>query len=379
MQLFDSISTWRDEIFDRLCEIWTQTKAAPDWQKDIWRKANTLQAVAYYWHSSTDPIQKRKAMDLMLDGYEFYTGFLKRSNNIWVDDFGWWAGFFCDLRKYTSSYPLAPPFDQTGLLNATEYCFERMMKNLDANKGGIWNELGREKNTVTNAWMLNVESDLFEITKDLNYKTLASAQYKWLNTGVYNVYSPPDWALYRDAEPGEGTLLWLLGPSDVRRESNWAGNEGVFLRGLSAYVNSVDSGRQKELATIGKNLIAAALRAYPDEQNVMHESAFSDDWSNDLATGKGVFMRLVTRFVIEHNFFGDQQFKATITQFVNATAAAVWRNRNAVNNTTLANWNPGFGPPEESQQPTTGQLWPQVWQTDGLDALNAAFQFAAAS
>src|SRR5689334_20524946 len=91
----------RDQVFDRLYDIWKETKAAADksndpedpWKIDIWRKANTLQAVAQYWHSSTDAARKRAAMNLMKEGYAFYLT-RKTDQSLWVDDFGWWAGFF---------------------------------------------------------------------------------------------------------------------------------------------------------------------------------------------------------------------------------------------------------------------------------------------
>jgi len=128
-------------------------------------------------------------------------------------------------------------------------------------------------------------------------------------------------------------------------------------------------------------LIIAAIttpNGFPDTENVMHESPNPPDWSNDLATGKGVFMRLVTRFARYYNFFADNSFEATFKTFVNATAESVWCSGDKNTGTTAPNWNPGFGPSQESNQPTS-ELWPQVLQTDGLDALNAAVQIRAAA
>jgi hypothetical protein len=38
-----------------------------------------------------------------------------------------------------------------------------MLKNLDPDKGGIWNHIASdgEKNTITNSWMLNLVAGLF--------------------------------------------------------------------------------------------------------------------------------------------------------------------------------------------------------------------------
>jgi len=376
----------RDKVFDRLCEIWTETKGSTDpdtkkaWDGDIWRKANTLQTVAQYWHTTTDDTRKQTAMGVMQDGYNFYSD--NKTRDWWVDDFGWWGGFFGDLYSYTVPLPLPPPFDQTNLLNETQYCYTRMLTNLDQDKGGIWNHIAAdgEKNTVTNSWMLNLAAGLFNMTGgNLDCKNMAEAQYKWLTTGQYGNYAPPSWALYAS----NGLLLWLPGITNTSGQY-WSGDEGVFLRGLIPYINSIisDPGMKQTLLLNSKNLIIAAItttNGFPDTENVMHESPNPPDWSNDLATGKGVFMRLVTRFAHYYNFFADNSFEAIFKTFVNATAESVWCSCDKNTGTTAPNWNPGFGPSQESTQPTSGELWPQVLQTDGLDALNAAVQIGAAA
>src|ERR1700727_257852 len=166
------LSACRDEVFNRLYEIWNETEKESDrlwqasqrreedkteWQKDNWRKANTLQAVAQYWSTSSGG-QADKAMDLLIRGYNFYTK-VKSGPKIWVDDFGWWAVFFTDLDRYTgwasNRDELKPPFDHGNLWAETTYCYERMQANLDKIHGGIWNDPAekstfREKNTITN-------------------------------------------------------------------------------------------------------------------------------------------------------------------------------------------------------------------------------------
>jgi hypothetical protein len=367
----------RDKVFDRLCEIWRETKTEEDWENDIWRKANTLQAVAQYWHTITDPAQRQKAMGIMKDGYEFYLP--KKTGKYWVDDFGWWGGFFTDLFSYTAAMPLPPPFDQANLKAETEHCYDKMLENLDPKQGGIWNhtDSGGQKNTVTNGWMLNLASNLFWMTGNAKYKSFAEAQYTWLTTGKYKSYSPPSWHLYAS----KGFLLWLPGPVNTSDEY-WSGDEGVFLRGLTPYINGIASPQVKqELLRNSQKLITAAITApngFVDTENVMHESPNPPDWSNDLATGKGVFMRLVTRFAYQHNFLADKIFEDKFKQFVNATAESVWCSCEKTTSVTASNWNPPFGPPEESN-PGSGGLWPQVLQTNGLDALNAAVQIRGAA
>jgi hypothetical protein len=248
----------RDKVFDRLCEIWVETEAesdrlweasqkrpddATEWQKDIWRKANTLQAVALYWHSNNSQIQRDKAMGLMKKGYEFYHQ-KQNDKGIWVDDFGWWCGFFTDLYDYTVNHELPKPFDHATLLAETEHCHSKLQGNLDKIHGGIWNDpdengQSREKNTITNSWMLNVAANLFMLGDGSNpdYKRNAEAQYTWLTTGRYGSYKPDNWRLYTP----EGVLLWLAeGPFTIGkahdpqfRDVCWTGDEGVFLRGLT--------------------------------------------------------------------------------------------------------------------------------------------------
>jgi hypothetical protein len=381
----------RDKVFDRHCTVWDDTKKTTEWGTEIWRKANTLQAVAQYWHTTTDAGRKQKAMTIIKEGYDFYSS--KKAGEWWVDDFGWWAGFFADLSDYTHAFPLAPPFDQANLVVEAQYCYTRMQKNLDKQHGGIWNtpDLNNsycEKNTITNGWMLNVAANLFMVTSDAAYKATAEAQYKWLTTGKYLNYSPQSWRLYT----AEGLLLWVadgpytLGPNHgppTVKDGYWSGDEGVFLRGLTPYINGICATADRHGLLVNcQKLITNAIATFSDPnkvrfvdiENVMHESARNPDWSNDLATGKGVFMRLVTRFAFQHNYFSDKPFEAAFKQFVKATAQSAWCSGNTTTGETGPNWNPKFGPPGENTYPTSGGLWPQVFQTDGLDALNAAVQ-----
>jgi hypothetical protein len=363
----------RDKVFDRLCEVWNDAKHTNCWQKDIWRKANTCQAVARYWQSTTDTGRRQKALSIMEEAYEFY---LKKDKEAyWVDDFGWWGGFFGDL----SGQGMAAPFDSATLLKEAQDCYDGMLKNLDTKQGGIRNNLGPtgEKNTVTNGWMLNLAAGLFGWAgnKFQDYKDVALEQYRWLETGKYKeIYSPPSWVLYAS----NGMLLWLPGPSDTSQY--WSGDEGVFLRGLQRYIDNIitDAETQKTLRLKGKNLIIAAMKAFADPEHVMHASPNPPDRSNDLATGKGVFMRLVTEFAVHCKFFDDEKFKKTFTDFVDLTAESAWCSRDTATNRTGPHWNPKFNPARETEQLVDGELWPLVWQTDGLDALNAAVRIRSA-
>lgn len=408
------LKSCRDKVCKRLSQVWDDTRndrqCNPEveacWTTDIWRKANTAQALLQYWRTADAGNSLRQtAMDMMWEAYQFYADYIGK-HTVWVDDFGWWAGFFRDFRVATQQSPRLPaPFSKNGkdlvdLLEETKRCYDKMLVNFDAEKGnppyelgqgGIWNhkgfdKLGRptgEKNTITNAWMLNLASDLFYWTGDTQYKKMADAQYTWLTSGKYEDYSPKSWALYNSM----GLLWWLPDPAKSIG-TYWSGDEGVFLRGVDAYVRHVDPSKKDEILPAMKQLINAAItptedfinapKGFPDKENVLHESPGSD-WSNDLDTGKGVFMRLVTRFARDWNYFDDKAFEARFKTFVNATAQSAWCSRDKDNLATIvSNWNPGdppgHGPEREGTQPETGSLWPQVHQTNGLDALNAAVQ-----
>lgn len=376
----------RNAVVDHLYDVWNAAKKDSScdpsvqacWSNDIWRKANTLQALVQYWKTAdaSNP-RRQKAVDMMWDGYQFYLDYLKTHtdpDSIWVDDFGWWGGFFQDFNHATGGSPPAP-FTGVDLVAATQYCYDRMIKNLDTKRGGIWNHpsgSGSEKNTITNSWMLN-------LALELGNKKMAEEQYTWLTTGKYGSYSPPSWALYTTF----GLLFWNPDPT-ASNGQYWSGDEGVFLRAITFYISTFPE-KKAELLSNSKTLIGAAITptedfqnspmGFPDTQNVMHESPGSD-WSNDLATGKGVFMRLVTRFVAQYKYFGDSAFEAKFKTFVNATAESAWCSRDKGTGTTTSNWNPPYGPPQESNQPTSGGLWPWVYQTNALDALNAAVQIS---
>jgi hypothetical protein len=87
-------------------------------------------------------------------------------------------------------------------------------------------------------------------------------------------------------------------------------------------------------------------------------------------------MRLVTRFVFQQDFFGDKTFEKAYRTFVADTAQSAWCSRikehGQIKEVIAPNWNPKVHPCKEDDYPTTGELWPQVLQTNGLDALNAA-------
>jgi hypothetical protein len=386
------LAACRDQVFDDLVQIWEDAKKRGTWD-EIWQKANTLQAVAQYWHDyDRDSVRAQKAMNLMKDGCEYYRS--KKNGTYWVDDFGWWGGFFLDLKFLTHENSLPAPYDQDNLLVEAEYTYSRMLNNLDKEYGGIWNtpnvnDKYAEKNTVTNSWMFRLAAGIASWTSDPQHKKFAEQQYRWLTTGEYEGYKPKNgWRLYNE----DGLLLWTpdgdytRGPNHIPYDVNalWSGNEGVYLSALHAYL-LIDSTNKTDILKDCQKLITAAIskatpNGFVDVQNVMHESPLSADWSVDLATGKGVSLRLMTKFARQHNMIDD-----TFKDFVNTTAQSVWCSRDTVNIDGLPkkivahNWNSSeYGPPEENTKHTE-ELWPLVLQSGGLGALNAAQQLLEAS
>ena len=379
---------WRDAVFDRLYEIWNETEAesdrlgkagwqATEWTGDIWRKANTLQAVAEYWSTTPPGARRNNAMDLMIRGFNFYNN-EKGKTSIWVDDFGWWAGFFIDLYGYDGKLSL---FYSDILWKEVIYCYERMNKNLDQDSGGIWNQPDGEKNTITNSWMFNIAAYLSVHNGIAQYTDTAKSQYTWLTTGKYK--NPKYWRLLTP----EKVLLWLPHAGDRGSEHEhecWTGDEGVFLRGLTPYINTIAEPNSKDsLLKFGRALIDAALKAFVDAKGIIHELQYNALWGNDLATGKGVFMRLVTRFVLEHKFFNDAKFEEEFRTVVDLTAEAAWRGRWIPDDKTkwviAPSWSNDAPDGEQGfRTDYVGEpknlLFPQVLQTNGLDALNAAYR-----
>lgn len=318
---------------------------------------------------------------------------------MWVDDFGWWGGFFTDLIDYThGERELLYPFDHANLLKQTENCYSMMLKNLDIDHGGLWNtpdlnDPACEKNTITNSWMLNLATDLCFLTGNKQikqrYKDAAAAQYTWLETGKYKTYAPTKWQLYNS----DGMLLWAAhGPYTKHPFTNdpfWSGDVGVFLRGVQSYISLIDDAPTRAAMKNSCNvLMTKAIKTpvdkdhmiFVDNDHIMHESPNPPSWyQSDFATGKGVFMRLVTRFAHVNKFVNDD-----FRYFVDATARSVWCSRvqgdkDHPENRIKPNWNPGFGPSQETEQEKlymNADIWPQVFQTNGLDALNAAVQIS---
>ena len=375
------LASCRDQVFDNLFKYWNQTKA----EVDFWLQANTLTTVAQYWSNTSDSTRRKNAMSIMVDGYNFY---LKNKDNMnwWVDDFGWWGGFFFDLQGYTGGLQLPPPFDQANLVKEAKYCFTRMQANKDKTYCGIWNAPSLDdrycrKNSITNSWYFSLATSLSNyFPASPEYKTEALNQYTWLTTGKFGSYAPPPgtWSLYspagvlRETPRGPHTRGPNSGPPD---DWFWSGDNGVYLRALLTFIiQTTDPNAKKQLLLEGQRLIKAATvrdkAIFVDGQNVMHESPSYGNYDPTFAisyvTGKGVFMRHVTRFAMRHDF-ADAAFK----DFVNTTAQSVWCSRDKNQNVISRNWNPPLGPPEEND-PLSSGFRALVLQTGGLDALNAA-------
>ncbi len=320
----------------------------------------------------------------MLEGYEFYVAC--KTQNFWVDDFGWWGGFFMDLYDYVPTESGLPTiFQQANLAVETEYAYKRMLENCDKEYGGIWNasdvnEPAREKNTVTNAWALRLAASMAYLRpEDPQYLQFANEQYQWLTTGIYNGRKPDNWALYNQ----NLLIYWTpkgpnnAGPKHVpgNEDALWSGNEGVLLEAFSVYAARFDEGRRQQILRQTDKLIEASVtnstpNSFVDSQDVCHESPIAADWSNDLATGKGVMLRLLFDFARRHNLLIEP-----LKNCIYATAQSVWCSqemKGKSNAQVVRNWNPGFPPAEENDRQTRG-LWPLVLQAGGLDALNSAY------
>jgi hypothetical protein len=99
---------------------------------------------------------------------------------------------------------------------------------------------------------------------------------------------------------------------------------------------------------------------------VLKEGQVFSSFISDYATGKGIFMRSLGAF--------DTGHVEGLSEFILKNADAVWASRGDGDQFSF-NWNPSIG----NHEPATGmkaELDPLIFQTAGLDALDAALRIA---
>lgn len=373
-----------DSIFNQLQYIWTEFEKNDPlvWDSEIWRKANTMDSVLRYWEQPlTSEQQKQKAVGLLTDGWQFYLS--KKTAGWWVDDFGWVAMFAMNMFDLLSG-PNAPalPFNAEEMLSEAQYCHERMLANLDQQSGGIYNihdsHKERRRNTITNSLFWTLSTRLGKTNS--KYAEYADQWYAWLLSGTWNGNTPQNWGFLNDLHIARETALGAAKPSSHNREWFWSGDQGCVLAALM-YYGMFRRAEQPTLNKIALNLVNGCLPAgapFFDQENILHESDFPDnfnndfaDFPNDYATGKGVLLRHFVGFAPSVPGVDITVLK---TRFC-ATADAVWNTREKYDQ-VVRDWNPKAGPQGE-KGPTDGlMLWAQVLQTGGLDATIAALKIS---
>lgn len=369
-----------DSIFNQLYYIWFEFEKNDPlvWDSEIWRKANTMDSVLRYFEQPlTSDEQKLKAVQLLTDGWKFYLS--KKNVGWWVDDFGWVAMFAMNVFDLLSG-PNAPtlPFNAEEMLSEAQYCHKRMLENLDQQSGGIYNihdsNKERRRNTVTNSLFWTLSTRLAKTNTE--YAEYADKWYAWLLSGTWNGNTPQDWGFLNDLNIARETALGAAEPSAHSKEWFWSGDQGCVLAALM-YYGMFRRAEQPTVSKIALNLINGCLPAgtpFFDQQNILHESDFPDnfsnnfaDYSNDYATGKGVLLRHFAGFAPSVQGVDAAVLK---TRFC-ATADAVWNTREKYDQ-VARDWNPYAGPQGEKEAPGGLALWQQVLQTGGLDATVAA-------
>jgi hypothetical protein len=160
----------------------------------------------------------------------------------------------------------------------------------------------------------------------------------------------------------------------------WSGDQGNMWSALIFYSYLVtDPNVKQRLIGTGIDLANNAIPVggpFVDQANIMHESPsgqnYDSRFANDYATGKGVFLRHLASFAV----FQDS-LKTSVVPFLDATSQAAWNTRHKDpdkdQDQIARDWNPTQGPPQEND-PWSDAIWPQVLQTCGMDAFNAALK-----
>jgi hypothetical protein len=279
-----------------------------------------------------------------------------------------------DVYAIVTFGPNPLPFSGQEMKNEALFCHDQMIKNIDTADGGIWNVKGdsaSRRNTVTNTFFWELCTRLAQINAGSNYATQADQWYKWLFTGEWNGKIPQDWGLFNNLGIVSETPLGA-GPEDATWY--WSGDQGNMWSALINYSYLVTDPKVKQqLIDTGVQLAKKTILVsgpFVDKMNIMHESPsgqnYDSRFANDYGTGKGVFLRHLASFAVF-----QASLKTSVVPFLAATAQAAW---NTSNNYQIArDWNPGQGPPQENV-PVSDGIWPQVLQTCGMDAFNAALK-----
>jgi hypothetical protein len=348
---------------------------------DFWKRGNTFDACLTFadamhrkWPRDAEVISMQKKIGKMLE--EDYQYFISIDpGKLWADDFGWWGLMAINARKHLlrlGNSELAGEYTKL----AIQLCWQQERdhaydfsdtaipvphgcRNGDANgqNKGV-------KNTVTNALFFLLSCRIYRLTLEENiadndkYLEMAYRQWVWfdswfklekygylqkLSSGGVLVQERPtaffEGSDYKDTAHPAWEKGWV-----------WTGDQGMLLAALTdmlAIKNNLAEWIKKNKIEGGFNIVSfeESVKNYinllsqgiksgltGNADGIIREAPFNanfgPEFGNDYLAGRGIMMRYL-------GSPGKQNNQIDFSKSINATAAAIWKTRNATNNQFL--------------------------------------------
>ena len=280
----------------------------------FWIAANTFNAFLDYWICTGEPA----AREITFPIRDYFHKTVKEdatdadlkkltkkglAAGPWLDDYGWWGNAF--LTGWENADALGFSGDDVAECKQSAInCWTIMKYGWDTKKtppvpGGVWNCKRDEwyltgRNTVTNSvfWLLSVR--LAALTNDSQYLDPDSLQ--WFADGfakslLFNKTQDQQENIYTVRERFICEHDWYRAPGFY-----WAGDQGLFLRCLFEEKRPMES----DFEQLKTQILDAVLNDMADDKKVIHDHTMPkilNQFDNDYATGKGVFIRHALKIV----------------------------------------------------------------------------------
>jgi Glycosyl hydrolase family 76 len=416
------VRTWAVAGFKRFKDVWKFD--------DFWTRGNTFEACLRFvmaaqaqWGDKDQEIQEMGVFlkDKMIPGNKTYISSQLKSDN-WADDFGWWGIACLTARDYLQGK------DSDGADAFLEYaksCWSTMRENgYDPSEDakpvphGCGNSGAKEvgtKNTVTNANLLILCLRLYDALKSDKsaaepYIQMSYNQFLWFSDWFDTDADGKPKYDYLRLVRGRGGLVQERPHASPDYESPdrpewepgwvWTGDQGLVLGALAGILSIKEDlyawARQHKVPNFDpavfeknvqswRNTIGMGVKSLlfcsdnKDSDHVLREPPFkaSFEWdAKDYVCGRGVLFR----------YLSELERDPSLYPYVEATAKALWENRDKSNNQFHANWTRKDKDDEFNRQfkeawgegdediVWNGEIFPGILQATGLDVLAAAIR-----
>jgi hypothetical protein len=384
--------TYKQAAQDGYNNLVIQYKKSDIFAGNIWFGGNTLHTCLDFliWSGQEDIPQNGKTfLESALDVFND----LKDPTDWWRDDYGWWGiAFMLALNArlklgYDDSLVAKV---QTALQSVCWTRFNANWRDTTYNHsvpipgatsdnavaaapnilGGVFNDAPDStnppmsgRNSVTNElfWKLAQRMAGYFPT-DPNYKVRVANATKWfqqwlslpLGKGILNSQN-----LVLERPTGNKKA------HDAGYDWYWSGDQGLMIEALPTN----DPNRNNIVQSVIKNMVA---------NGILHENVAGllpgqvlHGFLADYATGKGIFMRNLVRFIAGNK-------PPQLVTFIKTNASAIWGNRDQSTNQFTFNWDraAGYEPDPLRVNGKSDALCDLIMQASGQDALNAAMWIA---